>query len=101
MRAEVVLQGLTKQFGQTLAVNRLYLHIQDQELVVLVGPSGCGKTTTLRLIAGQEEADSGEIFIGGRFDSNGNRSNRSLEPTAGRGNHRGSRLWRRTGVCSC
>ena len=49
--AEVVLQGLTKQFGQTLAVNRVYLHIQDQELVVLVGPSGCGKTTTLRLIA--------------------------------------------------
>ncbi len=64
--AEVVLQGLTKQFGETLAVNRVYLQIQDQELVVLVGPSGCGKTTTLRLIAGLEEADSGEIFIGGR-----------------------------------
>jgi len=64
--AEVVLQGLTKRFGETLAVNHVYLHVQDQELVVLVGPSGCGKTTALRLIAGLEEADSGEIFIGGR-----------------------------------
>jgi len=64
--AEVVLQGLTKRFGETLAVNHAYLHVQDQELVVLVGPSGCGKTTALRLIAGLEEADSGEIFIGGR-----------------------------------
>ena len=64
--AEVVLQGLTKQFGQTLAVNRVYLEIKDRELVVLVGPSGCGKTTTLRLIAGLEEPGSGEIFIGGR-----------------------------------
>ena len=64
--AEVVLQGLTKHFGQTRAVNQIYLHVQDQELVVLVGPSGCGKTTALRLIAGLEEADSGEIFIGGR-----------------------------------
>ncbi|MEO2020946.1 MAG: ABC transporter ATP-binding protein, partial [Pirellulaceae bacterium] len=64
--AEVVLQGLTKNFGQTRAVNHIYLHVQDQELVVLVGPSGCGKTTALRLIAGLEEADSGEIFIGGR-----------------------------------
>ena len=64
--AEVVLQGLTKRFGKTLAVNHVYLHVQDQELVVLVGPSGCGKTTALRLIAGLEEADSGEIFIGGR-----------------------------------
>ncbi|MDE0736845.1 MAG: sn-glycerol-3-phosphate ABC transporter ATP-binding protein UgpC [Pirellulaceae bacterium] len=64
--AEVVLQGLTKRFGQTRAVNHIYLHVKDQELVVLVGPSGCGKTTALRLIAGLEEADSGEIFIGGR-----------------------------------
>ena len=64
--AEVVLQGLTKRFGQTQAVNHIYLHVEDRELVVLVGPSGCGKTTALRLIAGLEEADSGEIFIGGR-----------------------------------
>ena len=64
--AEVVLQGLTKRFGETLAVKGVHLQVRDEELVVLVGPSGCGKTTTLRLIAGLEEADSGEIFIGGR-----------------------------------
>ncbi|MCP4815146.1 MAG: ABC transporter ATP-binding protein, partial [Planctomycetaceae bacterium] len=65
--AEVVLQGLTKRFGETLAVNHAYLHVQDQELVVLVGPSGCGKTTALRLIAGLEEVTSGEIFIDDRL----------------------------------
>ena len=46
------------------AVDRLSLEIGDGEFVVLVGPSGCGKTTSLRMLAGLEPVDEGEIFIG-------------------------------------
>jgi multiple sugar transport system ATP-binding protein len=49
------------------AVDNLNLEIKDREFMVLVGPSGCGKTTALRMIAGLEEATSGEIFIGDRL----------------------------------
>ena len=48
------------------AVDRLNLHIEDGEFVVLVGPSGSGKTTALRMLAGLEEVDAGAILIGGR-----------------------------------
>ena len=48
------------------AVDRLDLHIQDREFMVLVGPSGSGKTTALRMLAGLEEVDSGGIWIGDR-----------------------------------
>jgi len=61
--AKVRLEGLTKRFGDILAVNNLSLDIRDMEFLVIVGPSGCGKTTTLRLIAGLEEPDSGNIYI--------------------------------------
>src|SRR3974377_2058986 len=68
--AQVVLERLTKVFqgpgGESVrAVNNLSLVVQDKELLVLVGPSGCGKTTTLRLVAGLEEPDSGSIAIAG------------------------------------
>jgi multiple sugar transport system ATP-binding protein len=45
-------------------VDQLDLLVEDGELVVLLGPSGCGKTTTLRMLAGLEDATSGDIFIG-------------------------------------
>ena len=64
--AEVSLRGVTKRFGGTTAVDDLDLEIGDGELVVLLGPTGAGKTTTLRLVAGLEEADCGVIGIGGR-----------------------------------
>src|ERR671936_23260 len=48
------------------AVEDLSLQVRDGELMVLLGPSGCGKTTALRMIAGLEQPDSGEIRIGGR-----------------------------------
>jgi multiple sugar transport system ATP-binding protein len=51
-------------FDKTPAVQGIDLDIADREFIVLVGPSGCGKTTTLRMIAGLEEATSGEIYIG-------------------------------------
>jgi multiple sugar transport system ATP-binding protein len=62
--AEVALRNIVKTFDRTPAVAGIDLDIRDREFVVLVGPSGCGKTTTLRMIAGLEEATSGEIYIG-------------------------------------
>lgn len=64
--ANVTLRDLTKSFKNVLAVNNVNLEIHDKEFLVLVGPSGCGKTTALRLVAGLEEATSGEILIGDR-----------------------------------
>jgi multiple sugar transport system ATP-binding protein len=61
--AKVRLEGLTKRFGDVLAVNNLNVDIRDREFFVLVGPSGCGKTTTLRLIAGLEQLDSGNVYF--------------------------------------
>ena len=65
--AGVTLKELTKAFGKVVAVNSINLEIRDKEFMVLVGPSGCGKTTALRMIAGLEEATSGEILIGERL----------------------------------
>jgi multiple sugar transport system ATP-binding protein len=62
--AQVALRKVVKMFDKTPAVQGIDLDINDREFVVLVGPSGCGKTTTLRMVAGLEEASSGEIFIG-------------------------------------
>jgi multiple sugar transport system ATP-binding protein len=64
--AQVVLKNLAKRFESVVAVNDLSIDIQDREFMVLVGPSGCGKTTALRMIAGLEEATSGQIVIGDR-----------------------------------
>ncbi|ESW82400.1 ABC transporter ATP-binding protein [Mesorhizobium sp. LSJC269B00] len=63
--ADVHIKGVTKSFGDHVAVNGLDLNIADGEFVVLLGPTGAGKTTTLRLIAGLERPDGGTIHIGG------------------------------------
>ena len=65
--ANVILKGLTKKFNEVTAVADLNIEIKDKEFAVLVGPSGCGKTTTLRIIAGLEEASAGEIYIGDKL----------------------------------
>ncbi len=65
--ASVLLKDLTKTFKNVIAVNNMNLEIKDKEFLVLVGPSGCGKTTALRMVAGLEEATSGEIFISDRL----------------------------------
>ncbi|MDE0461151.1 MAG: ABC transporter ATP-binding protein [Caldilineaceae bacterium] len=62
--AEVRIEGLTKYFGDTCAVNQLNLVVRDGDLVVLLGPSGCGKTTTMRCVAGLERPTYGDIYIG-------------------------------------
>ncbi len=63
--AEVILSNLTKSFNATKAVQDMTLTIPDGSFVVLLGPTGAGKTTTLRLIAGLEKPDSGDIRIAG------------------------------------
>ncbi|MFQ5894575.1 MAG: ABC transporter ATP-binding protein [Nitrospinota bacterium] len=63
---ELLLENLTKRFGEVTAVKDVNLAIHDREFVVLLGPSGCGKTTTLRLIAGLEDVTSGNIYLDGR-----------------------------------
>jgi len=61
----ISLHNLTKSFGSNRVVDDLSLQIDDGEFVVLLGPSGCGKTTTLRMIAGLEQATTGDISIDG------------------------------------
>ena len=63
--ASVAIRALHKHYGAVHAVRGIDLDIADGEFAVLVGPSGCGKSTLLRTIAGLEEADGGEIEIGG------------------------------------
>src|SRR5277367_4442162 len=63
---EVRMEGLSRHYGPVVALDRLDLTLHPGELVVLLGPSGCGKTTTLRLVAGLEDADTGHITVGGK-----------------------------------
>src|SRR5438132_272895 len=62
---DVELHAVTKRFGSLKAVDGVNLRVRKGEFLSLLGPSGCGKTTSLRLIAGFEQPDAGEILIGG------------------------------------
>ncbi len=64
--AAIELTGLTKKFGELIAVNELSLEIRDKEFVALLGPSGCGKTTTMNMIAGIEAPSAGSILFNGK-----------------------------------
>jgi ABC-type Fe3+/spermidine/putrescine transport system ATPase subunit len=63
--AALVVTNVTKRFGSHLAVGSVSLQVAIGDAVVILGPSGCGKTTLLRLIAGLETPDSGEISLNG------------------------------------
>jgi spermidine/putrescine transport system ATP-binding protein len=58
-------EGVTKRFGETVAVDALDLEVERGEFFSLLGPSGCGKTTTLRMVAGFEQPSEGRIFLEG------------------------------------
>jgi len=62
---DVELRAVTKRFGSLKAVDAVSLKVRKGEFLSLLGPSGCGKTTSLRLVAGFEQPDEGEILIGG------------------------------------
>jgi multiple sugar transport system ATP-binding protein len=62
--AEIRLEGVSKVFDKTVAVDDVQLHVADGEFMVLLGPSGCGKTTLLRLLAGLEYPNGGRVRIG-------------------------------------
>ena len=64
--AEVALRNVTKRWGSFVGVADLTLTVADREFLVLLGPSGCGKTTTMRMIAGLDQATSGDILIDGK-----------------------------------
>lgn len=64
--ANLKLQNIVKNYGETKVVKDISLEVKDQEFVVLVGPSGCGKSTLLRMIAGLEEVTAGSIDIDGK-----------------------------------
>ncbi len=63
--AEIQLRNLGKRWGSFVGVDNFDLTIADKEFLVLLGPSGCGKTTTMRMIAGLEDATEGDILIDG------------------------------------
>ena len=64
---QIHLTGIRKSYGKEVAVQDLDLTVEPGEFLTILGPSGCGKTTTLRAIAGLEEPDDGEIFLGERM----------------------------------
>jgi len=72
--ASVELKGLSKLYGNAVAVDGVSLRVEHGQLVCLLGPSGCGKTTTLRLIAGFIEPSAGEIVVGGKVLSSPTRT---------------------------
>ena len=62
----VRIDGITKSFGNTVALQRLHLDIAEGEFVTFLGPSGCGKSTTLRILGGFESPDEGKVLLEGK-----------------------------------
>jgi len=67
MQTTIKINNLIKKFGDVVAINNVSLTIEPGSFLTLLGPSGCGKTTLLRCIAGLEDPDGGEIYIGDKL----------------------------------
>ncbi len=63
--ADIEFASVTKRFGDIVAVDDVSLAVERGAFYTFLGPSGCGKTTSLRLIAGFEQPDQGDVRIGG------------------------------------
>ena len=66
----IELQNISKKYGEDVILDNINLSIKDKEFMTFLGPSGCGKTTTLRIIAGFLEADSGQVIFEGKDINN-------------------------------
>ena len=64
MGTRIIIDNLTKHFGDVAAVKNISLTVEPGDFLTLLGPSGCGKTTLLRCVAGLEDPDGGDIYIG-------------------------------------
>jgi multiple sugar transport system ATP-binding protein len=67
MSTTITIKNLSKHFGKVVALDNVSLVIEPETFVTLLGPSGCGKTTLLRCVAGLEDPDGGEIYIGDKL----------------------------------
>ena len=66
MKEHVVLEHITKRYGDVVAADDVSLEIKEHEFITLLGPSGSGKTTLLMTVAGFVRADTGRVFIAGK-----------------------------------
>jgi len=66
MKGALSIRGVSKRYGDTLAVRDVSLEVEPGQFVTLLGPSGCGKTTLLRLVAGFEQPDAGRVWLSGQ-----------------------------------
>lgn len=74
----ILLSDISKNFGNFAALHNINLEVPEGELVALLGPSGCGKTTLLRIIAGLEHTDKGNVIINGENKTSQNVSQRGI-----------------------
>lgn len=74
----ILLNNISKNFGQFAALHDVNLEIPEGELVALLGPSGCGKTTLLRIIAGLEKPDQGRVLLSGEDKTDQHVSHRGI-----------------------
>lgn len=75
---KVTFEGINKSFGPEKVLQHLNVEIKEESFTVLLGPSGCGKSTILRLIAGLEKPDSGNILLDGKDCTNVHPGDRNI-----------------------
>ena len=63
--ATLELHGIQKRYGRTRALDGLELSVRSGEVIGIAGPNGAGKSTLVRLLAGEEKSDAGEVALGG------------------------------------